>query len=137
MTECPRCGGEVKIGAKFCPHCALDMSQMGQQSVDGTMVEPRMNSSPQAQTVLASWSCPVCGIAVAPGQRFCPGCGSPMDANVGQPQVAPDYYNAPPYYGSASNQPMNYGAPPIGYAPRPAAAFCPAPTPGRGSSRSR
>ena len=54
--------------------------------------------------------CPICGIALADGVKFCAGCGAKIQVN------APAAYQQPPV--QQPNQPMNYYQPPVQqYAP--------------------
>lgn len=55
--NCPKCGKELKAGAKFCGGC-------------GTKIE-----SPSAAT-----KCPKCGKDLKPGAKFCGGCGTKIEA---------------------------------------------------------
>ena len=48
--KCPKCGEEVNIGSKFCPHC-------GNAFI---------------------YNCPNCGNAVNPSQKFCDNCGTKL-----------------------------------------------------------
>ncbi|HXG92514.1 MAG TPA: zinc-ribbon domain-containing protein [Blastocatellia bacterium] len=96
MNQCPRCGASVNPNAKFCPICALNLSE-------AAAAETQVMPSPQ---------CPNCGSLVAPGARFCPNCASPIAAGAGQGAAFGGGYNAAqagPYYGGQ------------GYAPEPRA----------------
>lgn len=51
---CPKCGAQVRKGAKFCPECGSKM--------------------------ISTVKCPKCGAEVRASAKFCPECGSKMDA---------------------------------------------------------
>ena len=55
FVACPKCGGQVQQGARFCPNCG------------STMIV-----TPPSQAMSA---CPNCGKPVAIGAKFCPECG--------------------------------------------------------------
>lgn len=55
MELCPHCGGEVLVGAPFCPQCG--------QVVLGEMLHR---------------VCPICQATLPPDAQFCPECGAPM-----------------------------------------------------------
>ncbi len=55
FVACPKCGGQVQQGARFCPNCGT------------TMIV-----APPSQAMSA---CPNCGKPVAIGAKFCPECG--------------------------------------------------------------
>lgn len=75
MSQCPKCGGEVRDGASFCTNC-------------GTKLEA---PSP-AQTF-----CVKCGRPLNPGAKFCVGCGTPVGtAPTPKQPSAGDTVNAAP-----------------------------------------
>jgi membrane protease subunit (stomatin/prohibitin family) len=53
FVACPKCGGQVQQGARFCPNCGATMTPPSQ----------------------ATFPCPNCGKPVAAGAKFCPECG--------------------------------------------------------------
>lgn len=55
-AKCPKCGAQVKAGAKFCSECGAKM------------------------TAVATITCSKCGATVAEGNKFCPECGQPLQA---------------------------------------------------------
>ena len=57
-VQCPKCGGMIPAGAKFCPQC-------GAQA-------PAPAPAPQAGPRF----CPNCGAQLEPGAKFCPQCGN-------------------------------------------------------------
>lgn len=72
MTEamkCPKCGGEVREGGKFCPACG----------------------APVGEGV-----CLHCGAKMEPGQRFCPECGTPAGQRQRETPVAQQSENICP-----------------------------------------
>lgn len=105
MQQCPRCSQNVNPGARFCPHCAYDMTQAAQ-------------SSGYAPTqVIQSSACPNCGAAVAPNAKFCPVCATPIGAGFagGVSSSGGQGYQSGAGYGGYSSQPgypgAGYGAP--------------------------
>lgn len=69
-ATCPRCSGEVKVGAAFCMHCgsALHAAPVVAQS--------------------ATRPCPACHLDVPMGTAFCVHCGQSMSASVASPIAA-------------------------------------------------
>lgn len=63
MTQCTKCGAELRPDRKFCGRC-------GAPSADSQAV-------PQAAI-----PCVRCGIAVKAGRKFCSGCGTPVAAEA-------------------------------------------------------
>lgn len=59
MAVCPKCGSELREGAKFCGKC-------------GTAIQP------QPAVVKSSLTCPVCGKEIRSGARFCSSCGADL-----------------------------------------------------------
>jgi len=58
--KCPQCGGKVRRGASFCPHCG----------------EPAPRSS---------LICPACSKEIRAGGKFCPKCGAPVESTSEEP----------------------------------------------------
>ncbi|HEY7914876.1 MAG TPA: zinc-ribbon domain-containing protein [Blastocatellia bacterium] len=73
--QCTNCGANLKAGARFCPHCAFDLSQADQ-------------SQPLPETqVLQPRACKNCGATLKEGARFCMNCARPVDAGSNQGPV--------------------------------------------------
>src|SRR5689334_5256542 len=63
-TNCPRCQGEVRVGAAFCMHCGGTLNAPAQPAVRG---------------------CPACQAQVPATSAFCTSCGHDMRAPAMQP----------------------------------------------------
>ena len=59
MAICPKCGSELREGAKFCGKCGTAIQQ------------PKIE-------VNGSYTCPVCGKEIRSGARFCSACGADL-----------------------------------------------------------
>ncbi len=70
MANCPRCQGEVRIGAAFCMHCGAALNATAQPVARATVPVP--------QTALVS--CPACQAQVSASSAFCTSCGHDMRA---------------------------------------------------------
>ena len=57
---CPRCGGEVSPGARFCKSCGEPITPQAQAYISETQRGP---------------ICPQCGSVISPGASFCNNCG--------------------------------------------------------------
>src|SRR5216683_3212376 len=57
--DCPNCGTENRVGAKFCGGCGNTLAR----------------------------ACPACGAANDPGMRFCSDCGTALEDNAAAPAV--------------------------------------------------
>lgn len=66
MRECPRCGGETSENARFCGHCAFDLSaQPLRISLSEQAPQPRV--------------CPRCGTTLGNDAKFCANCAAPVN----------------------------------------------------------
>jgi len=100
MAFCPKCGNEVKEGARFCVKCGW--------------------SVPAAAVQEVGKRCASCGTALKDGARFCPNCGWQVPADVPAPvpqsadnAAAPetkDSVPAPETKGGDSPEPKKSGA---------------------------
>lgn len=50
LTDCPACGGQVRVSARFCTHCGASLAS----------------------------TCPECGVLVKADDQFCSGCGAQL-----------------------------------------------------------
>lgn len=66
---CPKCGGTVRAGEKFCSGCGTPVSEI----------------IPQQAEPVATATCSVCGAPINPGDKFCMSCG----AKQGEAPVEP------------------------------------------------
>src|SRR5215210_6793715 len=101
--QCPRCGANANPGAKFCPNCALDLTQATQGV-----------GLPLTQIIQPS-VCPNCGANVSPTAKFCAVCAAPVGATAAGGfagnQGYPDQGYAPAYAPRSSNKmPIIIGA---------------------------
>lgn len=69
MAQCPKCGKELKAGAKFCGGC-------------GAKVEAA------AAPVEDAVKCPKCGASLKPGKKFCGACGAKIEAAAPAPAAS-------------------------------------------------
>ncbi len=67
LVSCPKCGKQVRAGAKFCTGCGF-----------------RFEEKAQTEAVVV---CPACGKQLRPGARFCTACGRKFTED--KPQAAP------------------------------------------------
>ncbi len=87
--QCANCGANLKAGAKFCPHCAFDLSQAAE------------NKAIAETQALQPQICSNCGATLSQGARFCMNCAAPVGGGParqgpvygGQPSAAPAGYN--------------------------------------------
>lgn len=94
--ECINCGASLKAGAKFCPHCAFDLSQAAQNRA---MAETQV-LQPQPR------ACSNCGAALTEGARFCMNCATPVAAGPGH--QGPVYGGQPAAQAPAHNDYNSY-----------------------------
>ena len=74
---CPKCGANVRAGAKFCPECG---SKLGTETCPkcGAQVKAGAKFCPECGTKLGAAACPKCGAQVKAGAKFCPECGEKL-----------------------------------------------------------
>lgn len=82
---CPRCGTVVATGSQRCPECGASLEAAGPEAAAPEAPSPREPSrrpwlgtpSEDVAQVAARWGfCAWCGGRLAPGDKFCPRCGS-------------------------------------------------------------
>ena len=79
--KCPKCGAQVKEGAKFCPECGNKMEQEVKKCPEcGAKVVPNAKFCPECgkKIVDGKKKCPKCGAEVKAGAKFCPECGEKL-----------------------------------------------------------
>lgn len=69
MANCPKCGKELKAGAKFCGGC-------------GTKIDAVAASADNAV------KCPKCGAPLKPGKKFCGACGTKIEEAAPAPAAS-------------------------------------------------
>lgn len=75
-VPCPKCGAQVKQGAKFCPECGGKMVQTQKCPKCGTECKATAKFCPECGEKLAAVKkCPQCGHDCKPSAKFCPECG--------------------------------------------------------------
>ena len=76
-VKCPKCGANVKEGAKFCPECG---EKMGTEVCPkcGAKVAAGAKFCPECGVKLGEQACPKCGAKVKAGAKFCPECGEKL-----------------------------------------------------------
>lgn len=132
MTTCPRCSGEVKVGAAFCMHCGASLSQQAATATATVQSQPltrqcphcnatvsseiafctncgqsmQASTTPAPTALAATMYCGNCGRQNAPEMRFCGGCGSPLSTSTAAPQTG--YTQSGPYAQSSPSYPSQY-----------------------------
>ncbi|HJJ28700.1 MAG TPA: SPFH domain-containing protein [Methanocorpusculum sp.] len=76
MVACPKCGAQVKQGAKFCPECGEKMASGAVCPACGAAVTFGAKFCPECGARLGAPKCPNCGAEVPAGTKFCPECGT-------------------------------------------------------------
>lgn len=77
MMACPKCGAQIKKGAKFCPECGEKIIAAGSVCPQcGAAVTPGAKFCPECGAKLGAPKCPNCGAEVPAGTKFCPECGT-------------------------------------------------------------
>ncbi len=76
-AECPICGSVSNVANKSCPFCGAEFEPVGlaKETTNALLAV----SSPSAQEVDESVSCPVCGEAVGTSVQVCPRCGAEFE----------------------------------------------------------
>ncbi len=149
MSYCPECGKQVAPTAKFCRNCGASQLEespsntpqaavpevshacvspgAGEREIKPLVTPAATPASPltppaaPAPVLSPLISCPVCGMPLNPGTRFCGGCGTPVKGDFIPDSPAPAaIISSPP--------------PPPKYSPPPAQQ--PSPSPGIRLSRS-
>lgn len=74
---CPKCGANVRAGAKFCPECG---SKLGTETCPkcGAQVKAGAKFCPECGSKLGAAACPKCGAQIKAGAKFCPECGEKL-----------------------------------------------------------
>ncbi|MBO4633265.1 MAG: zinc ribbon domain-containing protein, partial [Lentisphaeria bacterium] len=89
MSQCPKCGRELKPGAKFCGGCGMKIEAQPASNACpkcGRELNPGAKfcggcGTPVSQVAVAktlATTCPKCGRELKPGAKFCGGCGTPV-----------------------------------------------------------
>lgn len=76
-VACPKCGAQVRAGAKFCPECGGRMQQETKKCPKcGAECKASAKFCPECgEKFSAAKKCPKCGTECKPGAKFCPECG--------------------------------------------------------------
>ena len=76
-VACPKCGAQVRAGAKFCPECGGRMQQETKKCPKcGAECKASAKFCPECgEKFTAAKKCPKCGTECKPGAKFCPECG--------------------------------------------------------------
>jgi hypothetical protein len=84
--RCPRCGASVRATDAFCSNCGVSLAAHPPQVATPTAdeVEGRIVTS---GATFSPATCPNCGSAVQPGDRFCDNCGHELAPSSGFPQT--------------------------------------------------
>ena len=80
-AKCPKCGAEVKAGAKFCPECGCKIEQETKKCPEcGAEVKAGAKFCPECgkKLVAEKKKCPKCGAEVKADAKFCPECGEKL-----------------------------------------------------------
>ena len=76
---CPKCGAQVRKGAKFCHECGGKMNATVKCAKCGAEVRASAKFCPECGNKMADEpakkTCPKCGAQVKEGAKFCPECG--------------------------------------------------------------
>lgn len=81
-AACPKCGAQVKAGAKFCPECGQAMVSSQQPGgvcvACGAQLTPGAKFCPECGAKTGPAKCAKCGTEVSSGTKFCPECGEKL-----------------------------------------------------------
>lgn len=72
VSDCPNCGLDNKVGAKFCRGCGTTLGLLAPSKL------PERVPDDTPKQVDLSLSCPACGVSNPTGRRFCKACGQAM-----------------------------------------------------------